>query len=191
MVPPVIALIAGIVSARLLPFQPLPVWLALTVFLLFAISCRVRTISLLAAMWAAGVLTMVYHQPEAAPTIDAEAREVMVLEGCVVEPSVLSPDREQFTLELDREARARVSVYPREGETAPVLRYGQRVEVDAMLRVPRKFRQSRCFRLRRLPGSLACLLDRQRYRGCQRGGEAGRGADRGSGARYSPFAARP
>ena len=52
---------------------------------------------------------------------------------------MLSPGRQQFTLELDPGARARVSL-PLEDDRPPQrLEYGQRVEIEARIRPPRNF----------------------------------------------------
>ena len=88
----------------------------------------------------AGALTALYapSRPRL-PTIDAEAREILILEGCVIEPPAVSGERERFLLELDRDARAQVTLYLKPGETLPALRYGQKIEVDARIRKPRNF----------------------------------------------------
>jgi hypothetical protein len=100
-----------------------------------------------------GVLSETWHRPGPPPEIDAGLRETVLLEGCVVEPSAFSNDREQFTLELDRGARARVSLAldderlalederPALAHDRPAQRfeYGQRVEIEARIRPPRNF----------------------------------------------------
>ncbi len=80
-----------------------------------------------------------HTRPGPPPTIDAEAREILILEGCVIEPPAVSGERARFLLELDRDARAQVTLYTRPGETLPALRYGQKIEVDARIRKPRNF----------------------------------------------------
>ena len=102
-------------------------------------SRRLRRGCVLLALIFVGAFTDAWHRPGARPTIDAGSRETVVLAGCVVEPSVLSPGRQQFTLELDRDARARVSL-PLDDDVVPQrLEYGQRVEIEARVRVPRNF----------------------------------------------------
>src|SRR5581483_10532807 len=44
-----------------------------------------------------------------------------------------------FLLELEPHARAQVTLYTRENETLPALRYGQRVELEGRIRTPRNF----------------------------------------------------
>src|SRR5580658_7225067 len=88
----------------------------------------------------AGILDLALHRPPPTPEIDAGFRETVLLDGCVVEPTVFSPGREQFTLELAWKARARVSL-PLEDESAPLqkLAYGQQVEIEARVRSPHNF----------------------------------------------------
>src|SRR5262249_48878233 len=73
------------------------------------------------------------------PEIDAEAREIVIVGGCVVEPPALSGERERFILELEPGARAQVTLYAKPGEALPALRYGQNIELDARVRKPRNF----------------------------------------------------
>src|SRR6266851_4421546 len=80
------------------------------------------------ALFFVGIFVEAWHRPGAPPEIDAGPRETMILEGCVVEPTVFSEGREQFTLELAEGARARVTLGLREGDVAQELAYGQRVE---------------------------------------------------------------
>lgn len=87
----------------------------------------------------AGIWTAVAHRPGPAPEIDAEAREVMILDGCVVEPPAVSGARERFILELEPKTRAQVTLYTRPGESLPALRYGQNVELDAKIRKPHNY----------------------------------------------------
>src|SRR5262249_21417965 len=62
------------------------------------------------ALFFAGVLAQAWHRPGPPPELDAGSRELVLVTGCVVEPTVFSADRAQFTLELDPDARARVSL---------------------------------------------------------------------------------
>ena len=75
------------------------------------------------------------HHPE----IDTTSRTTLIVSGCVVQPPVFSEGREQFVLELEPGARARVNLTLREGEVPPLLRYGQKVEFNAKLRKTRNF----------------------------------------------------
>ncbi len=158
LIPPFAALLAGILLSRM---TDLPVWQALWPIAVFAglamLAARVgnrwlKRISAGLALVFAGLLTGAWHRPGPPPEIDAGSRETVILAGCVVEPSVLSPRREQFTLDLDPGARARVTLPIEDAdpagssETRPqTLRYGQRVEIEARIRAPRNFRNPGSF----------------------------------------------
>lgn len=57
----------------------------------------------------------------------------------MVEPPAISGERERFLLELAPAARAQVTLYTKEGESLPALRYGQNIELDARVRKPRNY----------------------------------------------------
>ncbi|MBV8864374.1 MAG: DNA internalization-related competence protein ComEC/Rec2, partial [Acidobacteriaceae bacterium] len=78
------------------------------------------------------------------PKLDAEDGEAVLLSGCVTNPPVFSPQREQFTLNLTPKAAARISVNLKAGASMP-LDYGQRVEVAAKIRSPRNFQNPDSF----------------------------------------------
>ena len=108
--------------------------------LLAVVSTRfLRRICLALALLFAGALAEAWHRPGPRPEIDAGPRETVLLSGCVVEPSVLAPAREQFTLELERGARARVTLGIDDGSPPQRLAYGQRVEIEARVRAPHNF----------------------------------------------------
>lgn len=86
-----------------------------------------------------GVFAEAWHRPGPPPEIESRPRETLILEGCVVEPSVLSANREQFTLELAPGARTRVSLSLKEDDTPQRLDYGQHVELDARIRRPHNY----------------------------------------------------
>ncbi len=96
-------------------------------------------VCLFASLFFAGICLEIRHRPAPPPVLDVQPREVVILGGCVVEPPAFFEDREQFVLELAPGARARVTLYPRDGESLPSLRYGQQVELDARIRRPRNF----------------------------------------------------
>ncbi|MBV8867590.1 MAG: DUF4131 domain-containing protein, partial [Acidobacteriaceae bacterium] len=85
-----------------------------------------------------GIATQVLHRQGQSPKLDAEDGEAVLLSGCVTNPPVFSPQREQFTLNLTPKAAARISVNLKTGASMP-LDYGQRVEVAAKIRSPRNF----------------------------------------------------
>jgi predicted membrane metal-binding protein len=93
----------------------------------------------LLAFVGAGVLVERAHRLPPRSELDTEGAAILILSGCVVEPSALSPDRDQFTLELEPGAHVRVSLYVREGESPPILNYGQRVELGARVRPTHNF----------------------------------------------------
>ncbi len=150
LVAPLAAIAAGIVLERWVRFEPRELLAGIAAFfflsllawrsarpaarlILYARACC------LGAFLLAGVALSQAWRPATRPVLEANPRQAVLLAGCVVMPSTLAEGREQFVLELEPGARARVSVYLREGETAPALRYGERVEVEARVREPRNF----------------------------------------------------
>jgi len=93
----------------------------------------------LLGLFFAGQLLALVHRPGPPPELDAEGREIVILGGCVVEPPAISGERERFLLELAPQARAQVTLYTKEGESLPPLRYGQNIEVNARVRKPRNY----------------------------------------------------
>ncbi len=155
LVAPMAAIAAGIVAERYADFAPAEVlWAAgalaaLAIFGAWSGSRRAAVAACLAGLCFAGAFAAVVRRPGPEPRIDAGPREVVVLTGCVVEPPIFSDQREQFTLELEPDASARVSFYIRPGEKPPELRYGERVEVDARVRPVQNFRNPGAFNYRR------------------------------------------
>ncbi len=143
---PCVGLIAGLLLAQVVPFsrdEGLAVAAALAI--LAVLGRRPWMVGL--ACVAVGLLLPALRPMENAPELDAAAGETVLLQGCVVEPSVFSDRREQFTMALDEEARGRVSLNLREGQTPPSLRYGQRVEFEGKVRKPTNFRNPGAFDL--------------------------------------------
>jgi len=139
---PAIGVAAGVLLERLVPFTLLEAGVAGGLFTLLALvpglQSRRRVCAGLACC-ALGLGAAVWHRPGPPPVIEAGASEAVILEGCVVEPSVFSENREQFTMELAPGARGRVSLNLREGQVPPRLRYGQRVELEGRVRPPHNF----------------------------------------------------
>ncbi len=140
----------GILLPRVAPFQSGELWCVTAAFALLGLvalrfSQRLAGACVLLAMFSCGALVMLAHRPEAAPELDTVDGEQVLLSGCVVEPAVLAREREQFTLEMAPQARARVNWYLREGESAPAFRYGQLVEFPAKTRVPHNYRNPGAF----------------------------------------------
>jgi competence protein ComEC len=142
---PLAAIAGGIVVSRYVPFGKSELLLVIAFFLLLGILAIWRKARVVAGICAclgfffAGILIDVVHTPGPAPELDVEGREIVILGGCVVEPPAISGERERFVLELESHARAQVTLYTREDESLPALRYGQRIELDARVRKPRNF----------------------------------------------------
>jgi competence protein ComEC len=148
---PVASLAAGILLAHFVYFQLLdlavPVALALPMMALtlFEKRCRrLRTILCSVCFALAGIATQAIHRPGNTPKMNAQDGEVMLLDGCVTNPPVFSPGREQFTLNLAPKAAARMTLNFKNDDTLR-LHYGQRVEVAAKIRAPRNFQNPDAF----------------------------------------------
>jgi competence protein ComEC len=145
LVGPLAAIASGILVSRYVPFQHFELILAIAGFLFLGLLALWRGARVLAGACAclgffcAGILADLAHAPGPRPELDAEGREIVILGGCVVEPPAISGERERFVLELEPGARAQVTLYTRENEALPALRYGQRIEVDARVRKPHNF----------------------------------------------------
>ena len=151
LVAPLLAVVFGILIAQRIVFQPLDILVGLVLLTLLAVlaSKRARRIKLPSALIAlafGGMLTETIHRPGNPPRIEANSRETVLLSGCVVEPSAFYEGRDQFTVELAPQARARVSLTIRDGDPAPSqLSYGQPVEFDARVRAIRNFENPGAF----------------------------------------------
>jgi hypothetical protein len=113
---PLAAIAAGILTFRFIPFGQSEILAALGAF--FALGALAlwrgaRTLAgacCLLGLFFAGAFDARVHRPGPAPEIEATGREIVILEGCVVEPPAISGERERFLLELDRDARAQVTL---------------------------------------------------------------------------------
>jgi competence protein ComEC len=145
LVVPVAGVALGILLARFAGFHAFELGAAGCAFLALGVLAHYRRSRVLAIVcWAlmcvcTGALTILLHEPGPPPEIGAEAREIVIVSGCVVEPPAVSAGRERFLLELAPDARAQVTLYTRDGETLPMLGYGEIVEIDARIRKPRNF----------------------------------------------------
>jgi competence protein ComEC len=92
-----------------------------------------------------GAVTAQLQRPGPAPELDSKDGDILILSGCIVQPPVLSPDRQQFVLELEPGARVNVSLALNDGEPPPRLEYGQRIELDAKVRRTRNFENPGAF----------------------------------------------
>jgi competence protein ComEC len=106
---------------------------------------RLRLAVLCCALALAGEGGEIAPRQTRMPKLSAGDGEIALLEGCVSNPSVFSPNREQFTLNLTPKAAARITVNLKPGESPPALRYGQKVEVAAKIRAPRNFQNPDSF----------------------------------------------
>lgn len=146
---PLVAVASGIILGKLLDFPVRDAaWpaIALALIACLPVSSWIRRIALAFALIFAGTFFYAVHRPTRVPFIDADPRETILAEGCVVEPTVFSNDRAQFLLELEQGARAQVQI-PKyaEQENPPRLRYGQRVEIAARFRPPHNFQNPGAF----------------------------------------------
>src|SRR5579863_719925 len=112
---PLFAVVCGILLGRALGFSRLDAaWPWVAFLVLAALAARrsrwLRCISVTLALLFTGVVAETWHRPGPPPEIDAGLHETVLLAGCVVEPSAFSSEREQFTIELDQGARARVTL---------------------------------------------------------------------------------
>jgi competence protein ComEC len=145
LVAPVTAFALGIVAARVIAFGSLELCATIVAFFVLGFIAMRRGSRVLTAaccllgLFAAGALTLLAHAPQPSPELTAEGREIVILSGCVVEPPAISGERERFILELEPHTRAQVTLYSRNGELLPALRYGQNIELDARVRKARNF----------------------------------------------------
>ena len=147
---PLLALAAGIFASHVLVLDLRGLGLALTVSVVLGLLARWRARRLiipcgLLAATLAGAMLEAGHSPGRPPEIDAGAREVVLLNGCVVSPPAFYEGRDQFTVELASQARAQVSMIIRDGETPPDFHYGQMVEFEARIRPTRNFQNPGAF----------------------------------------------
>ena len=142
---PLAAIAAGIVASRFAAFEPRELIFPIAAFLILGILCWLRklralgTTCALLAVFSGGILIDLLHRQGPPPEIEMAHRETLLVSGCVVEPPVFFEGREQFIVEIEPGARARVNLYLREGDAPPRLRYGQSVEFEARLRKTRDF----------------------------------------------------
>lgn len=142
---PAAAVAAGIALSRFVAFESRELLYLICTFVFLALVAWWRSLRAVGrvcwvfALLFTGVFLEIFHRPGPLPELEATPREILIFSGCVVEPPIFFEDREQFVLELAPEARVRMTLYPREGEPAPDLQYGQRVEVEARVSRPHNF----------------------------------------------------
>jgi competence protein ComEC len=150
LIAPLLALAASILVSRWVRFGTVELLIALPLLVGLTLVAlkharRVATIGSWAALLLCGALIGELHPPGHTPEIDADSRETVLLSGCVVEPPAFYAGRDQFTLELALNARARVTLTVPDGQSPPDLRYGQKVEFEARVRAVRNFHNPGAF----------------------------------------------
>jgi competence protein ComEC len=142
---PVLALSAGILAGHFNYFRAVELIWPLASAVLLIVICfawrrarRLRLACVLLAIGIAGIVTQVAHRRQTQPKLNVSDGETVLLDGCVVDPPVFSPDKAQFTLQLAPGAEARVSVLLK-GDAALPISYGQRIEAAAKVRSPHNF----------------------------------------------------
>jgi competence protein ComEC len=152
---PVAALAGGILLAHFLFFKlrdltipALGTAMICTACIFLTDSRPIRWLAACLALALAGIATQVLHRQDRIPKLTAEDTETVLLDGCVTNPPVFSPGREQFTLNLARESRPpagiRITVNLKAYEKLPLL-YGQQMEAAAKIRSPRNFQNPGAF----------------------------------------------
>lgn len=148
---PASALAGGILLSHLLFFGPadliLPGVLAMTLLVL-----AVKSPNLPVWRWAAiavlfglfGIGTELLHRDRRSPKLTANDGEMVLVSGCVVNPPVFSPGREQFTLQLAPITDIRLAVALKAEQRLP-LQYGTLLEAAAKVRAPRNFQNPDAF----------------------------------------------
>jgi competence protein ComEC len=112
---------------------------ALAVIGYVAGSRRLAFLTGLGSLVFAGMGIYAARPTSAAPRLSVADNVPTILEGCVVDPALVAADRERFTLELARGARAQISLSsrPTDADPAgsfPALPYGTHVELTAKVR---------------------------------------------------------
>jgi competence protein ComEC len=92
-----------------------------------------------------GVAVEIAHRQTHTPKLSAGDGEIVILDGCVSNPPVFSPNREQFTVDLTPKAAARITVNLKPNDPPLALSYGQKVEMPAKIRAPRNFQNPDSF----------------------------------------------
>jgi competence protein ComEC len=142
---PALGLMGGILLGQRFRLGLWEIAIALAVATAATVLSRYRRLYAAGLFVCLGVLIQWWRPPGRVPQLDAASGEIVLLEGCVVEPPALSEGREQFVMELAPSARVRVNYYWKDGEQPPALAYGDRVEVEARVRTPRNFQNPGAF----------------------------------------------
>jgi competence protein ComEC len=106
---------------------------------------RLRLAVLFCVLALVGIAAQIRQRETHTPKLSADDGETVLLTGCVTNPPVFSPNREQFTLNLTPKASIRVSVNLKGDDQPLALNYGQKVELPAKIRAPRNFQNPESF----------------------------------------------
>jgi competence protein ComEC len=141
---PFVALASGVFAAHYARFEAIevavPFSAALTLTLLTCrLAPRLTRMAALTTIAIAGIAFAEYHRPGAAPRVEADQGESLLVSGCVVEPMVVRDGRGRFVVEVAERARATVSMRIDPETQPPTLPYGTLVEFAARIRVPRNY----------------------------------------------------
>ncbi len=96
---PFVAFASGVLLNQAVPFSSREAALTASALAILAIppaSPWIKRTAALLAMLFAGAFAGAWHRPEPPHEIDATSREIVILSGCVVEPTVFAEDRAQF-----------------------------------------------------------------------------------------------
>ena len=149
---PASALALGILLAHLLDIEwryligPVIICLCLSAIVIWKPSAqRLRFTILCCALALVGIAVEIGHRQTHTPRLNADDGETVLLSGCVTNPPVFSPAREQFTLNLNAKSAIRLTVNLRPDDKPLSLNYGQQIEVPAKIRAPRNFQNPDSF----------------------------------------------
>jgi competence protein ComEC len=148
---PLLACIGGISFTRWLGFEPSWALAAALASLLLYLGARwskapwARLAAGNAVMFWLAVASAAYQGQPVPPPLDASPHEVVALAGCVDSLPQREADRLFFLFAPVSQARVRVSVYLKPGESAPPFAYGQRWKLPLRLRAIRNYRNEGSF----------------------------------------------
>ncbi|MCC6262974.1 MAG: ComEC/Rec2 family competence protein [Bryobacterales bacterium] len=148
---PLLAVLAGMTFEISLPGPPFSYWPAVLLapmlgWVCFGTGRRVHPFWITGAGgFFLGGFWLSLHPLPLPPPANAQPGERVAAEGCVDSTVTRTPERLQFLLRTPQGARIQVGVYPRPGETAPEVQFGQPVEVEGRIRPPRNFRNPGSF----------------------------------------------
>jgi len=142
---PCCATAAGVTIGSLAPIPLAHSIAAIAVLIILALvgylfdAKRAGYCAALTACGFAGVALIALHAMHAAPSLSVPDSVQAIFSGCVVDPALMAADRERFTIELARDARAQVTLFARERESFPALPYGTRIDFQGKVRTPHNF----------------------------------------------------